>query len=176
MLVGRARTAAFMEVYHIEPGVNPYELEMDLIDSLAPGEVPVFACGNAARVAPWGELLSTAAQLRGAAGAVMDGSVRDIRAIRGMGFPVFHGGIAPLDTKGRARVMAIDVPIDCAGVPVMSGDLLVGDADGIVVVPKAAEDDVLRLAEAKLAGERDTLAELRQGKSLREVFDRYGIL
>jgi regulator of RNase E activity RraA len=106
----------------------------------------------------------------------MDGSVRDIRAIRGMGFPVFHGGIAPLDTKGRARVMAIDVPIDCAGVPVMSGDLLVGDADGIVVVPKAAEDDVLRLAEAKLAGERDTLAELRQGKSLREVFDRYGIL
>ncbi len=147
-----------------------------LIDSLAPDEVPIFACSNPARVAPWGELLSTAAQVRGAAGVVMDGCVRDIRAIRAMGFPVFHGGITPLDTKGRARVMAIDVPIECAGVAVASGDLVFGDADGLVVVPKAAEGDVLRLAAEKLAGERDTLAELRQGKSLREVFDRYGIL
>ena len=176
VLVGRARTAAFIETYHIEAGVNPYQLEMDLIDSLAPDEVPVFACSNPSRVAPWGELLSTAAQVRGAAGAVMDGCVRDTRAIRTMGFPVFHGGIAPLDTKGRARVMAIDIPIECAGVPVEPGDLVFGDADGLVVVPKAAEDEVLRLAAEKLAGERDTLAELRQGKSLREVFDRYGIL
>ena len=176
VLVGRARTAAFMEVYHTEPGVNPYQLEMDLVDSLAPNEVPVFACNNSSRVAPWGELLSTAAQVRGASGAVMDGCVRDTRAIRAMAFPVFHGGVAPLDTKGRARVMAIDVPVDCAGVPVESGDLVFGDADGLVVVPRAVEDEVLRLAAEKLAGERDTLAELRQGKSLREVFDRHGIL
>ena len=176
IMVGRARTGAYMEVYHIEPDVNPYELEMDLIDSLLPDEIPVFACSNPARVAPWGELLSTAAQVRGAAGAVMDGCVRDIKAIRTMGFPVFHGGIAPLDSKGRARVMAIDVPIECAGVAVTSGDLVFGDADGLVVVPRAAEEEVLRLAAEKLRGERDTLAELRAGKTLREVFDRYGIL
>jgi 4-hydroxy-4-methyl-2-oxoglutarate aldolase len=176
IMVGRARTGAYMEVYHIEPGVNPYELEMDLIDSLLPDEIPVFACSNPARVAPWGELLSTAAQVRGAAGAVMDGCVRDIKAIRTMGFPVFHGGIAPLDSKGRARVMAIDVPIECAGVAVASGDLVFGDADGLVVVPLVAEEEVLRLASEKLRGERDTLAELRAGKTLREVFDRYGIL
>jgi 4-hydroxy-4-methyl-2-oxoglutarate aldolase len=176
VMVGRARTGAYMEVYHVEPGVNPYELEMDLIDSLKPGEIPVFACSNPARVAPWGELLSTAAQLRGAAGAVMDGCVRDIKAIRAMGFSVFHGGIAPLDSKGRARVMAIDVPVECAGVPVASGDLVFGDADGLVIVPRAAEETVLRLAAEKLLGERDTLAELRAGKTLREVFDRYGIL
>jgi 4-hydroxy-4-methyl-2-oxoglutarate aldolase len=176
IMVGRARTGAYMEVYHIEPGVNPYELEMDLIDSLLPDEIPVFACSNPARVAPWGELLSTAAQVRGAAGAVMDGCVRDIKAIRTMGFPVFHGGIAPLDSKGRARVMAIDVPIECAGVAVASGDLVFGDADGLVVVPLVAEEEVLRLASEKLRGERDTLADLRAGKTLREVFDRYGIL
>jgi 4-hydroxy-4-methyl-2-oxoglutarate aldolase len=176
IMVGRARTGAYMEVYHIEPGVNPYELEMDLIDSLLPDEIPVFACSNPARVAPWGELLSTAAQVRRAAGAVMDGCVRDIKAIRTMGFPVFHGGIAPLDSKGRARVMAIDVPIECAGVAVASGDLVFGDADGLVVVPLVAEEEVLRLASEKLRGERDTLAELRAGKTLREVFDRYGIL
>jgi 4-hydroxy-4-methyl-2-oxoglutarate aldolase len=176
VMVGRARTGAYMEVYHVEEGVNPYELEMDLIDSLRPDEIPVFACGTPARMAPWGELLSTAAQLRGAAGAVMDGCVRDIKAIRAMGFPVFHGGIAPLDSKGRARVMAIDVPIHCAGVPVASGDLVFGDADGLVVVPRAAEAEVLRLAGQKLLGERDTLKELREGKTLREVFDRHGIL
>ena len=82
ILVGRARTAAYMEVYHVEEGVNPYDLEITLIDSLQPDEIPVFACSNPARVAPWGELLSTASQVRGAAGAVMDGCVRDIKAIR----------------------------------------------------------------------------------------------
>jgi 4-hydroxy-4-methyl-2-oxoglutarate aldolase len=176
VMVGRARTAAFMEVWHVEEGANPYELEMDLVDSLKPDEIPVFACGESGRVAPWGDLLSTAAMARGAAGAVMDGCVRDTRAIRKAGFPVFHGGIAPLDTKGRARVMAIDIPINCAGVRVCSGDLVFGDADGLVVVPQRVEEDVLRAAEEKLRGERTTLAELREGASLREVFSRYGIL
>ena len=132
--------------------------------AFSPARSPFFACSNPGRVAPWGELLSTAALLRGAAGAVMDGCVRDIRAIRAMGFPVFHGGIAPLDSKGRARVMAIDVPVECAGVPVASGDLVFGDADGLVVVPRAAEETVLKLAAEKLLGERDTLAELPRGE------------
>lgn len=176
IMVGRARTAAFMEVYHVEPGLNPYELEMDLVDSLRPDEIPVFACSNPTRVAPWGELLSTAAQVRGAAGAVMDGCVRDVIAIRAMGFPVFHGGIAALDSKGRARVMAIDVPVECAGVAVSSGDLVFGDADGVVVVPRTVEEEVLRLGREKLTGERNTLAQLREGASLRQVFSRYGVL
>ena len=136
-MVGRARTAQFMEVDHHEAGTNPYELEIALIDSLATDEIPVFACSNPARIAPWGELLSTAAQVRGAAGALMDGCTRDIKAIRAMGFPVFHGGIAPLDSKGRGRVMAIDVPVRCAGVKVATGDLIFGDADGVVVIPRA---------------------------------------
>jgi regulator of RNase E activity RraA len=137
-MVGRARTAAFMEVYSVPPGDNPYELEIALIDSLQADEIPVFACSNPLRVAPWGELLSTAAKVRGAAGALMDGCVRDIKAIRAMRFPVFHGGIAPLDSKGRAKIIAIDVPIECAGVSVQSGDLVFGDADGVVVIPRRA--------------------------------------
>jgi 4-hydroxy-4-methyl-2-oxoglutarate aldolase len=176
VMVGRARTAAFMETYHVAPGDNPYELEIALIDSLKPGEIPVFACSSLPRIAPWGELLSTASSVRGAAGALMDGCVRDVRAIRAMGFPVFHGGIAPLDSKGRGRIMAVDVPIECAGVPVNPGDLIFGDADGVVVVPSAAEAEVLRLAFAKVRGERSTLADLKRGDSLGEVFARYGIL
>lgn len=176
VMVGRARTAAFMEVYHVADGSNPYELEIKLIDSLQRDDIPVFACSNPGRVAPWGELLSTASQVRGAAGALMDGCVRDIKPILAMGFPVFHSGIAPLDSKGRGKIMALDVPIECAGVPVASGDLVFGDADGVVVIPQAVEQQVLNLAFEKIKGERSTLADLRRGDKLADVFARYGIL
>ena len=176
VMAGRARTAQFMEVDHHEAGSNPYELEIALIDSLAADEIPVFACSNPARVAPWGELLSTAAQVRGAAGALMDGATRDIKAIRAMNFPVFHGGIAPLDSNGRGRVMAIDVPVRCAGVKVASGDLIFGDADGVVVVPQAIERQVLDLAFEKIKGEKKTLDDLRAGQKLGDVFAKYGSL
>jgi len=176
VMVGRARTAAFMEVYHVPEGSNPYELEIALIDSLAADEIPVFACSNPARIAPWGELLSTASHVRGAAGALMDGCVRDVKAIREMKFPVFHQGIAPLDSKGRGKIMAIDVPIQCGGVKVVPGDLVFGDADGVVVIPKAVEDRVLDLAFEKVTGERNTLRDLQRGDRLADVFARYGIL
>ena len=176
VMVGRARTAAFMEVYDVPEGSNPYELEIALIDSLQKDEIPVFACSNPARIAPWGELLTTASRVRGAAGALMDGCVRDVKPIRAMGFPVFHGGIAPLDSKGRGKIMTIDAPIECGGVKVESGDLVFGDADGVVVIPKAAEAEVLRLAFEKVRGERSTLKDLQRGDKLADVFARYGIL
>ncbi len=176
VMVGRARTALFADIYEVAPNVNPYELEIALIDSLRPDEVPVFACGTTGRIAPWGELLSTASKSRGAVGALMDGMVRDIKAIRAMGFPVFHGGIGPLDSKGRGKTIAIDVPIECAGVKVSTGDLIFGDADGVVVVPKALEERALAAAFEKLKGERSTLAELRAGAKLGEVYAKYGVL
>jgi regulator of RNase E activity RraA len=176
VMVGRARTALFMDVYQVRPDENPYEQEIALIDSLRPGEIPVFACGKSGRIAPWGELLSTASKVRGAAGALMDGLVRDIRAIRAMGFPVFHGGIGPLDSKGRGKIMALDVPVECAGVRVCPGDLVFGDADGVVVVPRAIEAEVLAAAFEKLKGEHSTLADLRLGMKLGEVFAKYGVL
>lgn len=176
VMVGRARTAAFMEVYHVPPGSNPYELEIALIDSLEQDQIPVFACSNPARIAPWGELLSTASKVRGASGALMDGCCRDIKAIRAMNFPVFHQGIAPLDSKGRGKIMAIDVPIRCGGVKVETGDLVFGDADGVVVIPKAVEERVVDLAFEKVTGERNTLRDLQRGDKLADVFARYGIL
>jgi regulator of RNase E activity RraA len=176
MLVGFARTGVYREVYQTVPGENPYELEIALVDDLAPYDVPVFGCGGSRRIAPWGELLSTAAHARGSAGCVTDGFVRDVRAIRRMGFPVFHGGIAPLDSKGRGKVAEIDVPIRCAGVAIAPGDLLVGDADGIVAVPQKIEIAALDNAFAKVTGEDRTREALRRGAKLRDVFAEYNVL
>jgi len=176
VMVGRARTAAFMEVFTVPEDGNPYALEIELVDSLEAGDIPVFSCANPGRIAPWGELLTTAAQARGASGALMDGCVRDVKAIRGAGFPVFSGGIAPLDTKGRGQIMALDGPVECGGVAVCSGDLIFGDADGVVVVPRRVEAEVLALALEKVKGEGKTLADLRRGDRLSDVYARYGLL
>ena len=112
-MFGRARTGLYASRYHVDPAVNPYAIEMALIDDLAKDEVVVLACqGPSERIAPWGELLSTAAAARGAAGCVTDGLVRDIRQIRAMQFPVFHGGIGPLDSKGRGEMIDKDVPVE----------------------------------------------------------------
>jgi 4-hydroxy-4-methyl-2-oxoglutarate aldolase len=176
VMVGRARTALFADQYHVKDDENPYELEIQLIDSLKPGEIPCFSCGATGRIAPWGELLSTASKARGAAGALMDGLTRDIRAIRAMQFPVFAGGIGPLDSKGRGKIIALDVPVEIAGVKVMTGDLVFGDADGVVVVPKAIEKKVIKAAFEKLKGENSTLADLQAGMKLGDVFAKYGVL
>ena len=177
VMVGRARTALCMDVYDRPgPGENPYELEIRLVDDLKTDEIPVFACGSSGRIGPWGGLLSTAAKVRGATGAVMDGFVRDTKEIVAAGFPVFHGGIAPLDCKGRGKVVALDVGIECAGVKVHSGDLVFGDADGVVVVPQEIEAKVIAAAQERLRGERNTLADLEAGESLASVFAKYGIL
>ena len=176
MLVGFARTGLYREVFRVVPDENPYELEIALIDDLKPDEVAVFGCCGSRRIAPWGELLSTASRARGAAGCVTDGFVRDIRAIRTLGFPVFHGGIAPLDSKGRGKVAEIDTPIHCGGVAVSTGDLVVGDADGVVVVPQAVEDEALRRAFQKVTGENNTRDELAAGAKLADVFAKYRVL
>jgi len=177
VMVGRARTGLYMPAYALRDGENPYEIEIALIDDLQPQEVVVLACnGPTERIAPWGELLTTAAQVRGAAGCVTDGLVRDVRQIRAMGFPVFHGGIGPLDTKGRARMVDRDVRVECGGVSIDPGDLVFGDVDGVVVIPRSHEHAVMDLALEKVRGEDNTRDALLQGESLANVFKRLGIL
>lgn len=177
VLLGRVRTGRYELAAGAERGRNPYEREMDLIDDLRPGDVPVLACGGPTDViAPWGELLSTAARARGAAGCVTDGLVRDVSRIRAMRFPVFHGGIGPLDTKGRAEMMENDTPIDIAGVHVSPGDWVMGDVDGVVFIPSAMADAVFRAALDKIAAEDTTRQELEAGESLHAVYARHGVL
>jgi len=176
-LLGRVRTGRYEATDTVPPGHNPYALEMDLIDGLHLGEVPVLNCGGPTDwIAPWGELLSTAARARGAAGCVTDGLVRDVARIRAMRFPVFHGGIGPLDTRGRAEMVEKDTVIDIAGVRVASGDWVLGDVDGVVFVPADKAEAVFHAALDKIAAEDTTRAELEAGESLRAVYARHGVL
>jgi 4-hydroxy-4-methyl-2-oxoglutarate aldolase len=177
VLAGRARTGLYMPVYALEEGENPYAVEIALVDDLKRGDIVVLACnGPTDRIAPWGELLSTAAHARGAAGCVTDGLVRDVKQIRAMRFAVFHGGIGPLDTKGRARMVERDIPVECAGVPVRTGDIVFGDVDGVVVIPHEHELEIVARALEKVSGEKHSRDALQRGELLGDVFRRLGIL
>lgn len=174
VFAGWARTISCMDVYHTCE--NPYDLEIEAVDSLLPGEIAVVATGDSKRNAPWGELLSAAALGRGARGAVIDGLVRDVKKIQELGFPVFATGIKPVDSRGRGLVVDYNVPVECQGVLVTPGDLVVADFDGVVVVPAAAVTEAVRLATDKVTRENHSRSELMNGMLLRQVYDKYGVL
>jgi 4-hydroxy-4-methyl-2-oxoglutarate aldolase len=172
---GRARSVRWMETdYVVEE--DPYGLEIEAIDSLRPGDVVVHSTDRGGKSAPWGELMTTVAMRNGAVGCVCDAMIRDCTRIVALGFPVYCAGTCPLDSKGRGRVMAYDVPVQCGEVLVQPGQIIFADYDGIVVIPREAEDTVIQRALEKVDGENRTRLELQAGKTLREVYNRYGIL
>jgi 4-hydroxy-4-methyl-2-oxoglutarate aldolase len=155
---------------------EPYESHMQAVEAIQPGEVPVMAGAGASRAAAWGELFSCAARGRGGAGAVVDGYVRDVRQIEGLDYPTFARGYSPLDTTGRSDVVSIGEPILCGGVQVERGDYVVGDVDGVVIIPAAAIEAVLAYSGGKIRSEHGARAELLSGASVREVWEKYGAL
>ncbi len=173
--VGRARTVLWMEMdYVVEE--DPYGLEIDAIDSLKPADVVIHSTDYSGTNAPWGELMSTIAQRNGAVGCVCDSQIRDCVRIIEMGFPVYCAGIRPVDSKGWGRVTAYDVPIRCGEVLVHPGELIFADFDGIVVIPKKVEGEALQKALKKVGKENLSRKDLLDGKTLREVYDKYGVL
>lgn len=173
--VGRARTIRWMETDYVDER-NPYGAELEAMDSLKPGDVVVHSTDYSGTNAPWGELLSTIAQHRGAVGTVCDSQVRDCVRIIGMGFPVYYAGIRPVDSKGRACVVAYDVPVRCGEVLVHPGEIVFADFDGVVVIPREVEQNVLKLAREKVRAETNSRQDLFNGKSLTEVYATYGVL
>jgi regulator of RNase E activity RraA len=173
--VGRARTIRWMEADYVREE-DPYGMEIEAMDSLKAGDVVVHSTDYAGTNAPWGDLMSTVAQRNGAVGCVCDSQVRDCNRIIDMGFPVYYSGIRPLDSMGRGMVMAYDVPIRSGDVLVKPGDLIFADFDGVVVMPTEVEDAVLVQAQEKMHKENLSRKELLEGKSLREVYMKYGVL
>ncbi|TAN31792.1 RraA family protein [bacterium] len=179
-LYPEARLAAYAVTVKVAPvpGVparreDYYKGELLAIDSLQPGQAMVVSSADSCF---WGELLSTAARARGARGVVLDSFTRDAKRVIDMAFPTFCRGIHAQDSLGRADVAEINVPIVAGGVSVNFGDLLLGDYDGVVVVPASAAAEVIALAEKKALDENRVRPHLEQGMSAAEMFKRYGVL
>ena len=173
--IGRAKTFEWKEVDYVDE-TNPYGLEIEAMDSLRAGEVVVHSTDVNGTNAPWGELMSTVAKRNGVAGCVVDSQIRDCIKIIEMNFPVYYAGIRPLDSKGRGLVVAYDVPVQCGDVLVNPGDLIFADFDGIVVVPKGIEREVIQKANEKVHAENLSRNELLTGKTLQEVYNKYKAL
>ncbi|WP_327087966.1 RraA family protein [Nonomuraea sp. NBC_01738] len=172
--VGPARTVQFAPT--IKAGPDPYDDMIEFIDSIRPGEVIVISSGDFGRSAYWGELFSAAAKGRGASGVVCDSFARDRAKVLDLDFPVFCRGTRPIDYRARMRVVATQTPVLCGGVVISPGDVVVAEDDGIVSVPADLREKVSALANARAAKENDVLTDLLAGASLREVWDRYGVL
>ncbi len=173
-LVGRAHTVLTADVY--QRPEEPYRMEIEAVDALKPGDVMVASTNHSRRTCFWGELLSTAAVARGATGCAIDGHTRDALRIIEMGFPVFTTGFRPVDSSTRSTVMAYGCPVEVGGVLVHAGDIIFGDFDGIVVIPPDRLGEVVTAAHQKVTSENSSRDMLRQGATLREVYDRFGVL
>lgn len=182
VVIGRAMTALEADVFEerSEASANPalsesFGLMFDALDSLKPNEVYVCT-GSSPRYALWGELMSLRAGLLGAAGAVLDGYARDTRGIVRLGFPVFCQGRYAQDQGPRGKVIDYRVPLEIGGVRVRPGDLVVGDCDGVCIVPQEAEAAVFTGALEKVRGEKRVQQALEAGMSAGEAFRKFGIM
>lgn len=174
IVVGRAKTVLAADVYHIPE--KHYFKQIEVLDSIRQGDVFVASVSGSKRSAFWGELMSTATKVAGGRGAVIDGLSRDTKKIIKLDFPVFSVGFRPTDSLGRNDVIDYDVPIECGGVKVNSGDLIFGDVDGVVVVPREIEKNVIQAALDKVDGENKVRDEILHGVKVSEVFRKYKIL
>lgn len=156
--------------------VLPPQHALDLIDEAPAGSVIVIAIeGGQSDVAVWGGLMTAGAVANGHAGAVLDGGVRDLVEIRrDYGFPVYARSVSPGTTLGRYRTVASQVPVRVGGILVHPGDLIVGDVDGVVVVPQARAAEVLKLAQEIDARELEQARLIIAEKSLRKGLAKYG--
>lgn len=171
---GKAATLSAMTV--ASDPEKPYALEMECIDHLRDGEVLLATTNGHRTGALWGELLSTATRARGVRGVIIDGLTRDADQILAMDYPVLASGYSPLDSKGRLDTVSYGEPIRMGDCVINPGDWVLADIDGVVVVPTGLAEEAITLGLEKVSGENTVRAELAKGRSVREVFEEYGIL
>ncbi len=173
VVAGRAMTVLEADVFHLP--TPPFGKMLEALDDIQENEIYV-AAGCAPRYALWGELMATAAQKRGAAGAVMAGYSRDTRGILAIDFPTFSYGTYAKDQRGRGMVIDYRVPLEIEGVTIRPGDILVGDMDGVVVLPRELEQDVISQALEQSRKENTARTMLLNGARAHDVFTETGVL
>ncbi len=134
-----------------------------------PGDVLILDLHGYSNAGHFGDIMANACKERGLAGVVIDGSCRDSEDIRELGFPVFVRGFNPSGTV-KESLAVLNVPVSCGGIIVNPGDIIFGDCDGVVVIPKEDEDEVFKKALNKYDHEQEILKELKSGKTTLEIY------
>ncbi len=172
-LIGRAMPVLEADIFG-EPE-KPFGLMFEALDDLKQDEI--YLCvGGSPRYAVWGENMSTRAMKLGAAGAVMTSYARDTHGIVGMGFPTFALGSYGQDQGPRGKVIDFRCTVEIEGAVIRTGDILVGDVDGVLVVPRDAEEEVFTKSIEKARGEKLVMEALKDGMSAVEAFAKFGIM
>ncbi len=166
-MTGRAWTLLY------GPAASPAGTVGDYIDDVPPGSVVVLDNGGRDDATVWGDILTELAHRKGIAGTLIDGINRDVALSLELGYPIYSRGHWMRTGKDRVQVEATQVPVTIGGVRVAPGDLVRGDADGVVVLPRSHEDRVLDAAESIQAAEDAIRAEVRNGMALREARQKH---
>ncbi len=146
---------------------------VEMIDNAKPGEVGIIVMEGTLDIAAMGNLMATAAKVRGMAGMVLDGAIRDVWDIRRMGLTVYARSISPRTAVGHYATVARNVAVECAGITVRPGDIIVADEDGVVVVPQERAEEVLKKAQEIDARESGMFPFIRQFKSLSKAIEKF---
>lgn len=154
---------------------KPFGLMLEALDDLKTNEVYICT-GSAPSYALWGELMSMRAIKLGAAGAVMNGYSRDTTGILELNFPVFSYGSYAKDQAPRGKVIDFRTSIEMNGVLIRNGDYVIGDRDGVCIVPKEASTEIFRLAFEKARGEKIVFQKIKEGMPAKAAFETYGIM
>jgi regulator of RNase E activity RraA len=154
---------------------NEMERRLDVLSSITPGTVTVWASGKSTDCAHWGEIMSTAARERGSTGAIIQGGIRDVDFINALDYPVFAEFRCCVSSIGRWEIKAWQVPIQVGNTVIRPGDFVFADIDGVVVVPGELTLDILTAAEEVYLQEKDMRAELRRGVPIKDVYTKFGL-
>jgi regulator of RNase E activity RraA len=171
--VGRAWTAVMRPVLRNDTRTYP-NYHLQILDEAPAGSVLVYVMEGGVEIAALGNLMATTAKVRGIEATVVDGAVRDVTEIRAMGHQVFARRISPATSVGRMVAVSKQTPVRCGDVLVTPGDFIVGDADGVVVVPQAAASQVVALLKDYDARESKMVPLIQQQKSMQKALEIYG--
>lgn len=167
-LAGRAFTILY------GPAGKPPGTVGDYIDDVPPGSVVVLDNGGRENATVWGDILTWVAHSRGVAGTVIDGACRDVALSLELGYPIYSRSYSMRTGKDRVQVEATNGPVNIGDARVHPGDILRGDADGVVVIPRAHEEEILKIAEEVDAVEDRIRRAVKEGKSLAEARRQHG--
>ncbi|MNY34150.1 bifunctional hexulose-6-phosphate synthase/ribonuclease regulator [compost metagenome] len=154
---------------------KPFGLMLEALDDLKKDEVYICS-GSSPSYALWGELMSMRALKLGAAGAVVNGYSRDTNGILEFNFPTFSYGSYAKDQAPRGKVIDFRTSIEMNGVVIRNGDYVIGDRDGVCIVPYDASEEIFRLAFEKARGEKIVFQKIKEGMSAKAAFETYGIM